>query len=180
MRCGAGLVVVGMPQAAGPAPVVGNWREWNLEQFQKSPVLAEGADRWWNGVCSLNRPTHDATFLSLSLSLSPSSTPSHPFLCRFPCPTKPVPAEWLSESDIEDFQRPHFGIATIPWHLLCFVAAWKSSLCHPAGERPGASKMGWLRTGWGTADDSLPLTREGNRIAWPRSANIRRGLVGGV
>ena len=93
MRCGAGLVVVGMPQAAGPAPVVGNWREWNLEQFQKSPVLAEGADRWWNGVCSLNRPTHDAT-LSLSLLHPVASFPLSFSLSNETCTGRMTIGKW--------------------------------------------------------------------------------------
>lgn len=148
-----------------PRPVVRNWREWNLEQLQKSPSLRR---------VSIVGGTVFARLIGRPRVPPPRrhhrhSTLSSAFLSRH--------REWLSESDIEDFHG-YTSVLHDSVALALFRAHLEIEPLPPCGGR--ATKMGWLRTGWGMADDSLPLTREGNRIAWPRSANIRRGLVGGV
>lgn len=157
-------VGVGMPQAAGVPAARSKLARMESRAVPEVTILAEGVDGWRDGVCSLNRPTQGATPSPHTLSLS-----SHAFLSR-----RMTIGKWY-----RGFPRVHFGYCTIPCHLLCFVPTSKSSLCHPEPR-----KWGDWGAGWGTVDDSIPLTlllpREGNRIARPRSANIRHGLVGGV
>lgn len=144
----------------------GRWKLARMESraVAEVTVLAEGVDRWRNGVCSLNRPTQARP------AHSPPSR--HPFVHAFLSPySRMTIGKWY-----RGFPRLHFGIAR--FRGTCFVSPPPRNRAF--AHHRGATKMGWPRTGWGTADDSLPLTREGNRIAWPRSANIRRGLVGGV
>lgn len=124
--------------------VVGNWREWNLEQFQKSASLRRvsivggtvfarliGRPRV---LPSSPSPSHRTPF-SLPLSLSPNST-----------------AEWLSESDIEDFQRLHFGIAR--FRGTCFVSCPPRNRAFATLLEAGPRKWGdWER------DEERPTTR---------------------
>lgn len=158
-------VGVGMPQAAGVPAARSKLARMESRAVPEVTILAKGVDGWRDGVCSLNRPTQGAT-PSHSLSLS-----FHAFLSR-----RMTIGKWY-----RGFSRVHFGYCTIPCHLLCFVPTSKSSLCHPA------AKMGWLKSGMRNGrrldtphPHSPPPLSEGNRIAWPRSANIRHGLVGGV
>lgn len=84
---------------------VRNWREWNLEQFQKSPSLRR---------VSMVGGTVFARLIGRPRAPPPPLTP-YPFP-----PTLSCHAEWLSESDIEDFHGYTSGIAR--FHATCFVS----------------------------------------------------------
>lgn len=117
-------------------PPVRNWREWNLEQFQKSPSLRR---------VSMVGGTVFARLIGRPRAPPPPT--AYPFPSTLSCH-----AEWLSESDIEDFHGYTSGIAR--FHATCFVSC-------PPRNRAFATlprKWGDWGAGWGTADDSIPLT----------------------
>lgn len=103
-------------------------------------VLAEGVDRWWNGVCSLNRPTQGATPPAATIVTAP-----------FPLLSCHGTGNDYRKV-ISSISTATLRYCTIPWHLLCFVPTSKSSLCRPA--EVGPRKWG----GW-ERDEAWPTTR---------------------
>lgn len=122
--------------------VVRNWREWNLEQFQKSPFS-------WRvsivGGTVFARLIGQARVPPL---LRPLPKTLSAFLSRY--------SEWLSESDIEDFQG-----YTLVLHDSVALALFRANVIEAlrlTGLRrdgEGGSRMGWLRP----RDEVRPTTR---------------------
>lgn len=140
---------------------VRNWREWNLEQFQKSP--------------SLRRVSMVGGTVFARLIGRPRAPPPHPipFLPRFPV----TPNDYRKV--ISRISTGTLRVLHDSMPLALFRAHLEIEPLPPCRENGVTEERDEERPTTRYPSPS-PLPREGNRIAWPRSANIRNGLVGGV